>query len=221
VAVDYVANLVTAVAAAPLRDRNGASALLAASVRATARGESRSLPPDTPAIVGAYAVPAQLLLDDDAHVDTILSAMATAPVVHCIGHGDVDRNRVYEHAIRFADGRDGVLTGERCSGAPLRGAIVVLGSCRAGEAPLRRGGDPLSASLAGAMLTAGARCVIVPTTDVGLRRHLDGATWLHRALAQGALPADALLAARQAARASGDRLAVLELLSTQVHGRGF
>ncbi|MBX3461571.1 MAG: CHAT domain-containing protein [Planctomycetes bacterium] len=102
----------------------------------------------------------------------------------------------------------------------LRGVVVVLGSCRAAEAPLRRGGDPLAASLAGAMLAAGARSVLVPSTDVQVGRHLDAGAALHAALAAGKSPAEALWAARRAVARTGDRAAALELLLVQMHGRG-
>lgn len=219
-AIDYVANVASA-AAAPARRPLGHPVVMAASVDTTAHGPRRRMPDHAAGIVRPYTPAARVFLDDHVHVPELLADLRTAPIVHCIGHGEIDWQRPFEHAIRFRDGAGGLLTGEQVVDLDLRGVVVILGSCRAAEAPHRRGGDPLAASLAGAMASAGARCVILPTTDVQVGRHLAASGFLHAELARGNAPADALLAARNAVAAGGDATATLELLLMQLHGRGF
>lgn len=86
--------------------------------------------------------------------------------------------------------------------------LVILSACGSGRGPPRTGDDRL-VSLAGAFLEAGAPCVIVSRFPVDYHATLALMEVLHRFLAEGASPAEALRAAVAAllARNGADALA--------------
>lgn len=219
--IDHVANLPGDAARAPARD--GRRLLFAGALerRASDASAFRLEPRLVDGCTSPYAEHRpSVRLDGEVRRDALLAAMRSASIAHFVGHGQVDWTRAYEHGICFREADEqGQLWGDHVVGADLRGLVVLLSSCHAGVAPTRRGEDPLAASLAGAMLTAGARCVLVPTTTIQVGRHLEAMAVVHARLAQGEPLAVALFHARRAA--SGDPGALLELLLLQVHGRGF
>jgi hypothetical protein len=160
------------------------------------------------------------LLDERATITAVLAAMTKARVVHMAAHGTQDWTRDYPTGIALAPSVDGAtLTGEALDQLRLDGAIAIVSACRAGDAVSRRGEDPLAASLAGAMLAAGARCVLVPLVDITSGPHLECMARCHAAIAKGVSPAVALWQVRQKpVKSAAHRL---ELLLVQVHGRGF
>lgn len=160
------------------------------------------------------------LLDDRATIAAVLDAMTKARVVHIAAHGTQDWTRDYATGIALAASDAGTtLSGEALGDLRLDGAIAILSACRAGDTVSRRGEDPLAASLAGAMLVAGARCAIVPLVDITSGPHLEGMALCHTAIAKGCAPAIALWQARQKPMPSA--VHQLELLLVQLHGRGF
>ncbi|MCR9246127.1 MAG: CHAT domain-containing protein [bacterium] len=220
-AIDYVANVVTA-RQVPTSRVAHEHPLLAASLLYSRNGTGHAAPSTINDCVATYAEveghrALEFTVDDAVRTADVVAALTNASVAHLIGHGVHDASRDHEHGIAFSKAEK--LWADDLRGTDLSGLIAVLGACRAGTAPWRRGDDPLAASLAGAMLRAGARCVIVPTTDVRLGHHLRLAGELHAALARGTAPAEALRRARAsfAAGSPGE----LEALTMQVHGRGF
>ncbi|MCK5940828.1 MAG: CHAT domain-containing protein, partial [Planctomycetes bacterium] len=219
-AIDYVANLVRAYEARPRRDPE--RVLLTASLRTTRGGltpydvrrpqlqEMRERYPD-----------GVTMFDDEVQVGRLVEQLEQADVVHLIGHGFAEPGRIYQNGIVFSDAEGDALWGDRIVGRRLDGVVVILGSCGIGNAPYRRGGEPLAASLPGAMLAAGARCVIVPMSDLAYGNHEAAMQTLHAELVRGTTPADAMLIARRALAEAGRGDAWLELMMMQVHGRGF
>ncbi|MCA8949552.1 MAG: CHAT domain-containing protein, partial [Planctomycetes bacterium] len=221
-AIDYVANLARAVTAAPRRTEG--DVLIAASIATSRNGR---VPHDVLASdLAPLAAPWQrpdpaptIWRNAEVTRRRLRAALPAAAVLHLIGHGEVDWRRGIENGIVFGDHpEEGALWGEDIAGLRLDGLVAILGACDAGTTPWRRGGDPLAPSLAGALLQAGARCVVVPTSEVLYGRHLQAAATLHQQLASGEAPAIALLAARLAV---ADEVTLVELLLVEVHGRGF
>lgn len=215
-AIDYTANLPAALATAARRD-NG-DLLLAGALMTERAGKTRAkigMERVRP-LLQAYGKQEPIcLLDQNVDQQLLLKNLIHASVVHLIGHG-------FDDGIVFRDAPNEVtLTRVQVAGLRLDGLVAILGSCNGGVAPWRRGGNPLAASLAGAMLAAGARCTIVAMTDLQLGRHVDAMSHMHDALAKGSVPAVAMFAARRAVANGTDAQALLELLLMQVHGRGF
>ena len=215
-AIDYTANLPAALTIAA---RRPVGQMLLAGALMTERAGKRREAIDTERVqplLQPYGAEQRLcLLDQTIHQQLLLQNLRSASVAHLIGHG-------FDDSIVFRDEPHGAsLTRAQVAGLKLDGLVVILGSCNGGVAPWRRGGNPLAASLAGAMLAAGARCTIVAMTDLQLGRHLHAMTHLHETLATGRAPAEAMLAARRILAGGNDEQARLELLLMQVHGRGF
>ncbi len=223
--VDYPANLLRSARAEPARQQG--AVVFAASLLTEAAGHVAERFPSPLAAACcephrqcAGAVPVQLL-DEAATPAEVRAALLDARIVHVVGHGlrDVEGERAYGIALSRGVSDDGLLWGDTVVELDLRGLLVLLSGCRAGRTLAQRSNDPLRPSLAGCLLAAGARAVLVPTTDVALGDHLDAMARVHEALVGGKPLAVALHAARSAPAANAR--AGLELLLVQVHGCGY
>ncbi|MBX3461569.1 MAG: CHAT domain-containing protein [Planctomycetes bacterium] len=107
-AVDYVANVASAAECAPRRPLRQPP-VLAAALRTARHGSVRAMPSDIGRLVAPYDPKAVVHVDAAVAVPELLNALEQASIVHCIGHGDFDGNRIFEHAIRFTDHDDGLL----------------------------------------------------------------------------------------------------------------
>jgi CHAT domain-containing protein len=195
---------------------------IAVSAMSLQRGEGRvprsvlaiALPSGTAVNAAALAEPARELADvreryphsaalsgDEATFAAFLQAAPGADVVHIAGHTDREPG-AGDAALLFADER---VPWKRIAGtgAPLfDGATVVLAACETLRAPRDRPSRALT--LGGGFLAAGASSVIGTLTPITDRdaRNLFGA--IHRALAAGAEPGEAVRAVQIAAIARGD-----------------
>ncbi|MFN3242868.1 MAG: CHAT domain-containing protein [Planctomycetota bacterium] len=219
-AIDYLANLTRAIET-PNR-RPPRSVLMVASLQ-TSQDGAKPVRMDRAALrpsLAHYGAQASLL--DRQVVDTaILERLPNAGVVHLIGHGAHDPNSRFQNGIRFGDGEGGALWGEKIVDLDLSGLVAIVGSCKLGATPFRRGGEPMAASLAGALLQADARCVVVPLSNLTFGNHVAAMAIVHEQLGRGAPPAEALLAARRSLSKAGRGAAWVELMLMQLHGRGF
>ncbi|MEO0481355.1 MAG: CHAT domain-containing protein, partial [Planctomycetota bacterium] len=219
-AIDYASNLIDALST-PQR-RAPRRLALAASLQ-TERDGLAQVRVDEPSLrefEGHYDR-ADVLLDEDVSVAAVIESLVQAGVGHLIGHGFQNPASYYPTGILFNDGDGGGFWGDRAKTIDAAGLVVILGSCGAGNAPYRRGGEPLAASLGGALLEAGARCVIVPMSDIRFGNHVAVMRILHELLASGRVPSEAMLEVRRRLSAAGNMAAWREAMLMQVHGRGF
>jgi hypothetical protein len=141
-------------------------------------------------------------------------------VLHLIAHGyrvRVDGDEI--NALAFAaDPRfpSGLLSGgeDQRLACPV---VVVLSACAHGDAVRMRGNHPLAASLAGAYLRGGSRCVVTPLVPVPADEHMQLMAGFHAFLAGGEAPDGAMQRAR-AARVTDAPPARLRHALMQVHG---
>lgn len=214
-AIDHVPNLVAALDAAPARPIDGPTIVAAALLRPT-EGTGYRVPETVKELMKPYTR-SRVLADGEVQVRSTVEALEGASVAHLIGHGVNDWSRDYQHGVAFSEGE--VLWAEDLRGIRLDGATIVVGACRAATGPWRHGDDPLAASLIGALAEQGARCVIAPSTDVALGRHIELFRRFHADRAKGLAPAEALRRSR--ASFSAGSTAELEALLTRAHGIGF
>ena len=219
----YAANLLEHVRRPPATPAD--RVLLAAALGTTRDGATRQTVGATAVapLLAPYAVDHRsLLLDDDVTTERLQQRLAEGAVVHVIAHGVDDAHRAHPNGVAFADdlSTHGLFY-DQVEHLDLRGRTCIVGACNAGDAPWRRGDEPLETTLAGGMLRAGARCVLVPTTVITFQAHVDAMAVVHERLAAGDVPAAALLAARRRLQQPARERALLELLLTQVHGNGF
>lgn len=132
---------------------------------------------------------------------------------HLLTHGVHDALRERPSSLLISpepDVPDGLLgcdLVERLVAPPL----VLLSACGSARGPLRPGDDGIS-HLGGAFLAAGARCVVLPSTDLQLTETVEFMTALHRALVEpGTSVAEALRRTR-VERAAGTQVAATDFL---------
>ena len=119
--------------------------------------------------------------------------LAGVPVIHLLAHGVWDAERGSSVALAGA-GLGGLFGCEDIRRLEL-GGFVLLSACQAARGRERWGEDRLL-HLGGAVLEAGARCVMLSRTDLELELALDVADAVLAELASGASPAEALRRAR-------------------------
>ena len=136
---------------------------------------------------------ARLLAGDRATVGTVLDAMRNVDVAHLVCHGNFSSQNPMFSSLRLADGPMFVYDLERLSPPP---AVVVLSACSAGKHATPAGNEILG--LAASLLAAGPRAVIAATVAVpDTSSTVDFMSELHRELAAGTGPAEALRRARR------------------------
>jgi tetratricopeptide (TPR) repeat protein len=117
-------------------------------------------------------------------------------VLTFLAHGKLDHTRERPASILLTPVKenDGVLT---CGAVEQLAVppIVVLGCCRAGSGPQRRGDFGVT-DLSGAFLSAGAQAVLLSPNRLDYRSLLELVGFFHSALTDGASPAEALRRAR-------------------------
>ncbi|MCU0867918.1 MAG: CHAT domain-containing protein [Planctomycetes bacterium] len=214
-AIAYEENLILGAKRPPLRAEGDLAFL--GSLLGPAPGTEPMAMPKAAVEACLEGLGARQLLDGRATPRAVLQALLRARILHLVAHGTYRSERMDPNGMAFGPGPKEQLFGADFDGLDLRGQLVILGACSLGRNPQRRGGDPLSPSLAGAILRADARCVLTATTEIELFRHLTAMRKLYTALASGLSPAAALLETRQAAASPIEQL---ELLLMQLHGRG-
>ena len=136
---------------------------------------------------------ARLLAGDQATVGAVLDAMRNVDVAHLVCHGNFSTQNPMFSSLHLADGPMFVYDLERLSPPP---AVVVLSACSAGKHATPAGNEILG--LAASLLAAGPRAVIAATVAVpDASSTVDFMKELHRELAAGTGPAEALRRARQ------------------------
>lgn len=128
-------------------------------------------------------------------------------VLTVFGHGVQDERRTPAASLVLApsarDGDDGLVHVDDIARIwPLRDApsVVVLGTCGASRAPLRRGDDGVN-HFGGAFLASGASCVLASSADLDDEATRRLVARVHSGLLAGATPSGALLEARRAVAA--------------------
>lgn len=119
-------------------------------------------------------------------------------ILHVLCHGVHDAKRERPAGLLLAETEDelGDLWSSELASVPkVVPPIVILSACGAGRGTERLGEDALN-HLGGTFLERGAICVILARQDLGLDATLALTAALHRRLAAGDSPAEALRAAR-------------------------
>lgn len=174
------------------------SVLLAVGVGLSSEGLP-SLPasPREAETIAALYADSILLLNDDATPARIMEGARTADVAHFGAHAIANEERpmLSRLAVRDGSGRAASLFGRDLAQAKLRSLrVAVLAACGTGIGAVRRGEGPLS--LARALIVGGAGTVIATLTDIPDETSLRLSVAVHRELASGARPMDALRAAQ-------------------------
>ncbi len=130
---------------------------------------------------------ATVLTGDAATAAGVLAHAEGAEVLHIAAHGRVRADRPMFSSLRLVDGPLVVHDLERLSSAP---GTVVLTACEAGRSVIVAGDELLGT--AAALLSLGVRTVIAPMVPVGDRSTVEVAVAIHRQLAAGHAPAEAL-----------------------------
>ena len=120
-----------------------------------------------------------------------MTAMASADTVHIAAHGRLRTDNPMLSSLVMADGPLTIYDLERLD-ATAR--LVILPACRSGQPSVHAGDEVMG--LAQALLAMGSQTVVatvVPVPDAATRSLMVD---LHRRLATGARPADALAAAQ-------------------------
>jgi tetratricopeptide (TPR) repeat protein len=125
----------------------------------------------------------------DATVASAATALAGAPLAHVAAHGTFRGDNPRFSSLRLADGPLLVHDLERLAAPP---ATVVLSACHAAEAVVTAGDEVVG--LAGALLALGTGSVVASVAPVPDGPSVDWVVRLHRALADGSPPAEALAA---------------------------
>ena len=145
------------------------------------------------AVAACYA-DATLLAGERATVGAVEEAMRRVDVAHLVCHGSFSSENPMFSSLRLADGPMFVYDLERLSPPPH---VVVLSACSAGSHATPAGKEILG--LTASLLATGPRAVIAATVAVpDASSTVDFMGELHRALAAGTGPAEALRRARQA-----------------------
>ena len=145
------------------------------------------------AVADCYAH-ATLLMGERATVGAVEEAMRRVDVAHLVCHGSFSSGNPMFSSLRLADGPMFVYDFERLSPPPH---VVVLSACSAGNHATPAGKEILG--LTASLLATGPRAVIAATVAVlDASSTVDFMSELHRALAAGTGPAEALRRARQA-----------------------
>jgi len=147
------------------------------------------------AIATVYDHPT-VLSGPSATVGAVLGGIATTDVAHLACHGSFRADNPLFSTLAMVDGR--ITVHDLQGRGPLPGTIV-LSACSVASAGALRGGTLLG--LSSALMSFGVADVIAPLTPVNDERVADSMVELHRALAAGVAPPDAL-----AAVAGGDHL---------------
>ncbi|MBB5953609.1 tetratricopeptide (TPR) repeat protein [Saccharothrix tamanrassetensis] len=132
------------------------------------------------------------LLDEAATVDAVLTALATAGTAHLAAHGVLAADNPLFSALRLHDGRLIVHDVQRLKRVP---DTVLLAACDVGRSVVCSGDELLG--LSATFIERGAARVIasvVPIPDTETRPLM---TAVHRRLASGEPPAEALAAAQR------------------------
>jgi tetratricopeptide (TPR) repeat protein len=144
--------------------------------------------------VSACYADATLLVGGAATVGAVEDAMRRADVAHLVCHGSFSSGNPMFSSLGLADGPMFVYDLERLSPPPH---VVVLSACSAGNHATPAGKEILG--LTASLLATGPRAVIAATVAVlDATSTVDFMGELHRALAAGTGPAEALRRARQA-----------------------
>jgi CHAT domain-containing protein len=142
--------------------------------------------------VAACYTDADLHVGDRATVGAVEEAMRRVDVVHLVCHGSFSRENPMFSSLRLADGPMFVYDLERF--APP--SVVVLSACSAGTHATPAGTEILG--LTASLLAIRTRAVIAATVVVpDTSSTVDVMEELHRALARGTGPAEALRLARR------------------------
>ncbi len=135
-----------------------------------------------------------LLVGESATVDAVEEAMRRVDVAHLVCHGSFSSGNPMFSSLGLADGPMFVHDLERLSPPPH---VVVLSACSAGNHATPAGKEVLG--LTASLLATGPRAVIGATVAVlDATSTVEFMSELHRALAAGTGPAEALRRARQA-----------------------
>ena len=132
------------------------------------------------------------------------AALRSVGVLEIVTHGvyDFQRDRPAGLILSPSEGDPTGLfwceDAERLASPPL----VLLAACGAGRAPLLRGEDGVGA-FGGALLSAGARAVVLSPADLDLEATLELLGTFNAGLAGGASPAEAMRAARRRLAGAG------------------
>jgi hypothetical protein len=143
--------------------------------------------------IAACYVDATLLVGEKATVGAVTDAMRRADVAHLVCHGSFSSGNPMFSSLGLADGPMFVYDLERLSSPPR---VVVLSACSAGNHATPAGKEILG--ITASLLATGPRAVIAATVAVlDASSTIDFMDDLHRELATGTGPAEALRRARQ------------------------
>jgi hypothetical protein len=185
-------------------ETEGARLLLALG-GSRARELADALPGEPEVLCGEQACAARLGLAQGEHL----------ALLYVLAHGAHDPARERSGELRLAGGAVGAEEIESLRVPRL----IVLTSCKAGSAPLRRG-DGGRSDLAAAFVYAGADTVVLPTCDLELDATLRIVPEIFRRLSAGEPTAEALRATREELVARGDSSAALQAHLLHVVGSG-
>jgi tetratricopeptide (TPR) repeat protein len=162
---------------------------LAGAVLLAAGPGLEGAPAEIDAVARLYRRPI-VLVGEHANAEETLAAMSHSRLAHLACHGAFRADNPLFSTISLAGGPMTVYDLERCRPMP---PTVVLSACNVATSSVLRGGTLLG--LASALMTFGASTVVAPLTPVNDARVVDVMVELHRALAQGRSPAEALAVA--------------------------
>ncbi len=154
-------------------------------------------PREVAEIAELYADPVTLV-DPHATVGRVLDEMEGVSTLHLAAHGTLRADNPFFTALQASDGPLTVYDLEHVVRAP---ATVVLPSCDAGMASVRTGDELVGT--AAALVSVGVSTVIAPLTVVPDDAVVEMMVELHRGLAGGRRPAEALALARRQALERG------------------
>ncbi|MCU1500659.1 MAG: hypothetical protein JWM12_13, partial [Ilumatobacteraceae bacterium] len=149
--------------------------------------------------IGGVLTGAASLLGEAATAEGVLRAMSTAGLVHIAAHGSFRADNPMFSSLRLVDGPLYVYDLQRLVRTPH---TVVLTACNAGRSGVYGGDELLGTGVA--LLSLGVRSVIAPLLPVRDESTAPFAVDIHRGLAAGATPAEALGRAIANAFADGD-----------------
>lgn len=163
---------------------------------------ARRTGPDLALLVGGPGVPgavgevgklrtvypgARLIDGENATSEAVLEALEGVGLAHLVAHGAHEPANALFSRLDLVDGPLFAHEAARLSNPPER---VVLAACELAMSHIRPGEEPLG--FAGSLLASGSRTVVGAIARVGDRAAADAMTDLHRRLALGTSPAQAL-----------------------------
>ncbi|SER40611.1 Tetratricopeptide repeat-containing protein [Lentzea xinjiangensis] len=157
-------------------------------------------------------VPGRVLVDAEATVSAVSSAMDGAALAHIAAHGSFRVDNPLFSALELADGPLTVYDIERLRRPPTR---VVLSACDTGQSAVRPGDELMG--FTAALLGLGTRTLIAPVVPVPTDGTAPVMVELHQKLAAGLAPAEALAAVQ---RAAGDDAAYAAAVGFVCFGAG-